>query len=129
MLKYLVYLEFLLVLNQPRVRGFQQLTKNNHFLVGSTFKTVATDEWLSCLQICHEEPTCISYNYKKPTGESDRGLCQLNYLGLEDLCDLDKSLIYSRDFVFQQIRDGQGSDVSISAIYFFPHFSEISYLK
>ncbi|KAL9978877.1 hypothetical protein ACROYT_G016459 [Oculina patagonica] len=53
---------------------------------------------------CHDEPRCISYNYERSAGAN--GLCELNDCGVEDR-NRDKSLIYSKGFVFQQIREGK----------------------
>ena len=119
MLRKLVYLIFLLVFNQSRVLGFQPVTINDHFLVDSTFKTVFIDDWLSCLQICDAEPRCVSYNFRKASGAS--GLCELNFCGLRDSLDRDKSLMYSPSFVFQQIREDK---VSQSALQLFLGFSK-----
>ena len=118
MLRKLVYLNFLLVFNQSRVLGFQPVTIDDHFLVDSTFKTVFIDDWLSCLQICDAEPRCVSYNFKKESGAS--GLCELNFCGLGDSLDRDKSLMYSRSFVFQQIREEKVSQSALQLFLGFP---------
>ncbi|XP_078366844.1 neuronal pentraxin-2-like [Oculina patagonica] len=75
------------------------LVVKDHLLVGHVFQTVNTDDWLNCIQVCFDEPRCISYNFK-----TRKSTCQLNDCGLDEMCDRDKSLIYSRGFMFQQIR-------------------------
>lgn len=75
------------------------LVVKDHLLVGHVFQTVNTDGWLNCVQVCFNEPRCISYNFK-----ISNGTCELNDCGLEEMCHLDMSLIYSRGFVFQQLR-------------------------
>ncbi|KAJ7372416.1 hypothetical protein OS493_018919 [Desmophyllum pertusum] len=66
-------------------------------------KQLYSRDWFSCIQACQDEPRCISYNYERSAHAN--GLCELNDCGVEDLCDRDKSLIYSVGFVFQQIRE------------------------
>ena len=71
-------------------------------LVSHVFRTVYTDDWLNCVRVCFEEARCISYNFK-----IYQGPCELNDCGLEDICHQDGNLptvIYSRGFVFQQLR-------------------------
>lgn len=116
MFKHLVYLAFILVLYQPNVLAFQVVTENNHALVGHIFQTIYTSDWLSCIQICHDEPRCVSYNYRKSA--DDNGLCELNDCGVEDLCHKEKSLIYSPCYVFQQIRQGKVSFVTVDCSCF-----------
>ncbi|KAL9978996.1 hypothetical protein ACROYT_G016585 [Oculina patagonica] len=79
------------------------VTHNNHVLVGHVFRQLFAKDWLNCIQACHDEPRCISYNYEKKLAGAN-GLCELNDCGVEDLCDCDKSLIYTVGSVFQQIR-------------------------
>ena len=83
-------------------KAFQPVTKNNHVLVGHVLQQFYARDWFNCSQACHDEPKCISYNYKRSTGAN--GLCELNHCGLDGMCERDKSLIYSTGFVFQQIR-------------------------
>lgn len=68
-------------------------------LVSHVFQTVYTDDWLNCVRVCFEEARCISYNFK-----IYQGPCELNDCGLEDICHRDETVIYSRGFVFQQLR-------------------------
>ncbi|KAJ7372415.1 Protein sidekick-1 [Desmophyllum pertusum] len=106
MSKNLVYLNFLLVfVIQQRILAFQPVTENNHVLVGHVFQQLYSRDWFSCIQACQDEPRCISYNYERSARAN--GLCELNDCGVEDLCDRDKSLIYSVGFVFQQIRENK----------------------
>ena len=79
------------------------VVQNNRVLVGHSFKEFYPSDWFSCVQSCYDEPECISYNYQRSGNYI--GLCDLNDSGVEELCDRDKSLIYSSDFVFQQIRE------------------------
>ena len=81
---------FLLALIQgPITLALHPSTENNHTLVG-------------CIQACHDESRCISYNYERSA--SADGLCELNYCGVEELSYRDRLLIYSTGFVHQQIR-------------------------
>jgi len=103
MFKNLAFLKLLAELLQGISASFQPITANNHVFVGHVFQHVHARDWLNCIRACHDEPRCISYNYDKSAGEN--GLCELSDCGLDDLCNKDKSLVYSMGFVFQQIRE------------------------
>ena len=108
MFKNLIYLTGLLLsLMQQKILAFQPVTENNHVLVGYVFQQLQTRDWFSCIQACHDEPRCISYNYERSAGAN--GLCELNDDGAESLCDRHNSLVFSKGFVFQQIREGKVS--------------------
>ena len=95
------------VLLYKALHAFRPVTEEDHALVGHVFQQLYTRDWFSCIQTCHNEPRCISYNYERSAGAN--GLCELNDCGVEDLCDRDKSLLFSKGFVFQQIREGKVS--------------------
>ena len=107
MLKSVVFLKFFAALLQGIAIAFQPVTENNHVLVGRVFQQLYARDWFNCIQACHDEPRCISYNYERSADAN--GLCELNDCGVEGLCDRDKSLIYSVGFVFQQLREGKVS--------------------
>ena len=110
MFKNLVFLRLLTELLQGICASFQPTTANNRVLVGHVFQQIYAKDWFSCIQACHDEAKCISYNYDKSAGEN--GLCELSKAGL-DLCNKDKFLVYSMGFVFQQLREEK---VSLSII-------------
>ena len=104
MLKNLIYLKlFVTFIMLQRIVAYYPVTKNNHVLVGHVFQQFYATDWFNCIQACHDEPRCISYNYQRSAGAN--GLCELNDCEVKDLCDGDKSLIYSPGFVFHQIRE------------------------
>ncbi|KAJ7372488.1 C-type lectin (CTL) or carbohydrate-recognition domain (CRD) [Desmophyllum pertusum] len=105
MSKNLVFLTFLVVLLTGITCAFQPVTENSHVLVGHVFQQLYSRDWFSCIQVCQDEPRCISYNYERSARAN--GQCELNDCGVEDLCDRDKSLIYSVGFVLQQLREGK----------------------
>lgn len=113
MFRNLIYLGLLVrSLRQPTfILAFRPITQNNHVLVGHVFQQLHIRDWFSCIQACHGEPRCISYNYERSAGAN--GLCELNECGVKDLCVRNNSLIYSLGFVFQQIRQKEVSTVSI----------------
>ncbi|XP_022804361.1 receptor-type tyrosine-protein phosphatase S-like isoform X2 [Stylophora pistillata] len=82
--------------------AIQPITKNDRVLTSHVFKAVTASDWFNCVQTCHDDPRCISYNYQR-SAEAN-GLCELNECEVEDLCDKDESLFHSPGFVFQQIR-------------------------
>ena len=110
MLKYLVFLKLVLVFVQHKlIFAIQPTTKNNHVLAGHVFQAFTATDWFNCLQTCHDDPRCISYNYQR-SAEAN-GLCELNDCGVEDFCDREGSIFYSPGFVFQQIRTSKVSAV------------------
>ena len=103
MFKNFIYLGLLLQFSkQPNILAFQPITENNHVLVGHVFQQLYARDWFNCIQACHDEPRCISYNYNRSFGAS--GLCELNDC---EVCDRHSSLIYAKGFVFQQMRESK----------------------
>ena len=88
---------------KQRIPAFQLVTENDYVLVGHVFRQFYARDWFNCIQACHDEPRCISYNYHRSTGAN--GLCEMNDNGAKSLCNGHKSLIYSKGFVFQQIKE------------------------
>ena len=97
-----VFLKLFAALLLGITKSFQPVTKNNHAFVGHVLQQFYARDWFNCIQACHDEPRCISYNYQRSAGAN--GLCELNDCGLVRLRERDKSFIYSTGFVFQQIR-------------------------
>ena len=94
---------FLGFLMQQKIPAFQPVTENNHVLVGHVFQQLYARDWFNCIQTCHDEPRCVSYNYERSADTN--GLCELNDGGVKGLGDKDKFLFVSKGFVFQQIRE------------------------
>ena len=110
MLKYLVFLKLVLVFAQHKlIFAIQPITQNDHVLTDRVFQAFTATDWFNCLQTCHDDPRCISYNYQR-SAEAN-GLCELNDFGVEDFCDREGSIFYSPGFVFQQIRTSKVSAV------------------
>lgn len=86
------------------------LVLKHHLLASHVFQTIHIDDWLMCVQVCLDEPRCIAYNFK-----INHGPCELIECGLQDICHSDDSLIYSRGFVFQQLRQGRKDDCNMSS--------------
>ena len=118
MLKSVAFLKFVVALLHGIATAFQPVTENNHVLVGHVFQQLYARDWFNCIQACHDEPRCISYNYERSAGAN--GLCELNDCGVEDLCGRDKSLIYTKGVVFQQIREGKVSFMDNNLIIILP---------
>ena len=109
MFNNLIYHSILLFFFIPhKILTFQPVTENNHVLVGHVFQQLFARDWFNCIQACHDQPRCISYNYERSADAN--GLCELNNYGANS-CDRSKSLIYSLGFVFQQIRQSEVSTV------------------
>lgn len=73
-------------------------THEDAYFPGHVEKTIFNVEWISCLQACHEQHRCISYNFFKRNKT-----CEINTSGIKQQCD-SKSVIFSRGWIFQQIR-------------------------
>lgn len=125
MFKKFVYLGLLLQFSkQPNLLAFQPITQNNYVSVGYVFQQLHARDWFNCIQACHEEPRCISYNYERSAGAN--GLCELNNCGVEGLGDKDKSLFVSKGFVFQQIRESKASTIICRPCVVIRHWSQAS---
>ena len=105
----LIYLTGLLLIpTRQKIVAFQPVTENNRVLVRHGLQKFYAKDWFNCIQACRDEPRCISYNYERSSGAN--GFCELNDCGyFEDLCDRNRFLVYSRGFVFQQIRQSKVS--------------------
>ena len=103
MFRSTIFLVLFIVFVQQRTQAFQSVTENNRILVGHVFQQLHATDWFSCIQACHDDPRCISHNYQRTPRTN--GLCALNDKGAESSCVRDKSPIYSKGFVFQQIRE------------------------
>ena len=73
-------------------------TYKHRYLPGHVKRIIFNVDWLGCLQACHDEPKCISYNYCK-----ENKSCEINYNGIKDHCE-DKVTVISRGWIFHQIR-------------------------
>ena len=110
MVRTVVYLVlFVGILMKQEIPAFQLVTENNHALVGHVFQQFYARDWFNCIQACHDEPRCISYNYQRSAGAN--GLCELSDRGVKGLGGKDKSLFVSTGFVFQQIRETKVSTI------------------
>ncbi|XP_068711224.1 uncharacterized protein [Montipora foliosa] len=78
--------------------GSTTVTFSGRYLPRSVYRTVLDVDWMECLQACHSEPGCISYNYHK-----DKEVCEMNSNGERGWCG-GKRTIVSKDWIFHQIR-------------------------
>lgn len=103
MLQNFFYLKLIFIISQRKISALQPATENSYILVGHVYQTFYVDDWLNCIHACHYDPRCTSYNYNKSAAAN--GLCELNACEPQDLCNIEKFLIYSPDFIFQRIRE------------------------
>ena len=103
MLQNFFYLTLIFIISQSKISTLQPATENSYILVGHVYQTLYVDDWLNCIHACHYDPRCTSYNYNKSAAAN--GLCELNACEPQDLCNIEKFLIYSPDFIFQRIRE------------------------
>jgi len=84
-------------------RGFS-ITEIDSYLANHAMRTVSLGDWLSCTLACHEDTSCISYNYNMETRS-----CDLNDYGvLTSILGTDL-LIKKRGVVFHQIRAAENN--------------------
>ena len=82
-------------------RGFS-ITEIDSYLANHAMRTVSLGDWLSCTLACHEDTSCISYNYNMKTRS-----CDLNDYGVLTSVLATDLLIRKRGVVFHQIRVSQ----------------------
>ena len=80
--------------------AFHPITVPNQALLGHVYRSLQDLDWLNCIQSCHDDPHCFSYNFV-PT-KHGLGVCQMIDCGLEDLCNTE-GLVFSAGAIFQQI--------------------------
>lgn len=81
--------------------AFHPITVPSHVLLGHVYRSLQDCEWLNCIQTCHDDPICFSYNFIRST--HGLGLCEMIDCGLEDLCDVNSQLMFLNGALFQQL--------------------------
>lgn len=84
-------------------RGFS-ITEIDSYLANHAMRTVSLGDWLSCTLACHEDTSCISYNYNMKTRS-----CDLNDYGVLTSVLATDLLIRKRGVVFHQIRAAENN--------------------
>ena len=113
-------------MRQLKISAFQLLTENDNVLVGHVFQQFYARDWFNCIQACHDQPRCISYNYQRSGGAN--GLCELNDRGGKGFGGKDKSLFVSKGFVSQQIREIKVSTTCVALRHWRPASVCASYM-
>ena len=80
------------------IAPYASATYNDQYFPGHVQKTISNVDWIGCLQACHDEPRCTSYNYFK-----ENETCEINSNGIKDQCET-KSMIFSKGWIFHQLR-------------------------
>ena len=101
----LLLLVILFLVLTSQVFGFYPFTLPNHMMVGRVMKTLFHVDQLSCIYECHMDENCFSCNVD--LSKDGKGLCELTKCGVENNREREKSLIYTRGVLFQQIRPSQ----------------------
>ena len=73
-------------------------TYEGRYLTGNALRILLDVDWVGCLQMCHDEPKCISYNYHK-----DRKICKINSDGEREGCGTEKTIV-SAGWIYHQMR-------------------------
>ncbi|KXJ24964.1 uncharacterized protein LOC110246788 [Exaiptasia diaphana] len=81
-------------------QGESVFTVKGFHLIGYELESVASTDWIGCIQKCSGNPDCISYNF------NTRGsFCQLNNRGIDHFSYIaNEILTQDQDYVFQQLK-------------------------
>ena len=80
--------------------AFCDFTLPNRLLRNTHFQSFSVKDWLQCVEACHAEPSCVSYNYDA----SNLKMCQLNNCAFRDRCEAFRNLLVSPNAIFHQLR-------------------------
>ena len=75
-------------------------TFNDRFLPNKQFHSFSASDWLQCVEACHADSSCISYNYEDHNIES----CHLNNCGFRDRCEAFENVVVSTGAIFHQLK-------------------------
>ncbi|XP_078367111.1 neuronal pentraxin-2-like [Oculina patagonica] len=89
------------------------VTVPSHMLLGHVYRSLQDCDWLNCIQTCHDDPNCISYNFIRST--HGLGVCEMIDCGLEDLCDIKSQLMFSNGALFQQLASPRSTQICESS--------------
>ena len=96
-----VFLQFLAIIevgSSDRFRTVDALAHPNKILAENQLRTLRDIDWLRCIEVCANDPSCISYNFKK-----SQGLCELNCASISE-CDVSrKALVNQKGYIFHQL--------------------------
>lgn len=81
--------------------AFHPITLRSRMLVSHVYRSLQDCDWLNCIQACHDDPHCISYNFIRST--RGLGVCEMIDCGLEDLFDIKNQMVFSHRALFQQL--------------------------
>ena len=94
----------------PSIRTSNGFTTHNSLLTGHVSKTFFSIDWPQCLQECHKQDICHSYNFFPP-----RKICELNNFGSKNRCKADNNLIKSAGWIHHVLDTSQVKSVIINA--------------
>ncbi|XP_031555905.1 uncharacterized protein LOC116292689 [Actinia tenebrosa] len=91
--------------------AFYPLTVYNHIMPKQIFRRIETQDWMACLQECHSDVDCSSYNFKYDSSKIRRN-CELSKCAIgEGIRGKENDLLFERGFVFQQIRPNKNKSL------------------
>ncbi|XP_031549495.1 fibropellin-3-like [Actinia tenebrosa] len=85
-----------------RAQGFSSYTFKDYSLKIQSYVKMLTVDWLECILACSHDSLCLSYTYQyhKPVS----GICELYECGMDHCLTPGKTLVFTRGYVFQQIK-------------------------
>ncbi|KAJ7372489.1 hypothetical protein OS493_018996 [Desmophyllum pertusum] len=87
------------------------ITKLYYRLKSHVIKTAFSASQIACSHLCLKKCCCRSINYKRPSG-NDRGICELNDSGLQDVLGAKDLTKEDEGFVFSQFTSVKDDDSS-----------------
>lgn len=95
---------FVAAILPARLLAFYPLTVHNRIMPKLIFRHIQTQDWMTCLQECHSDADCSSYNFKYNSSKIGRN-CELSKCAIgEGISGKENDLLFEQGFVFQQIR-------------------------
>ena len=82
--------------------GLQPFTIRDHVLIEHDLKIFWELDWISCVQRCHHDKRCVSYNFGKAS--DGHVICSLNWSGTRERGSKNKTFLFSPGMIYQQLR-------------------------
>lgn len=98
-------LAFLTFLLAPKLAvAFSSFTFKDYTLPSYPYHGLRTQDWMACITGCTQEANCLSYSFEYA---KEDGRCEFHNCGLDERFELEKQLVYSHGFVFQQVKQAK----------------------
>ena len=96
---------------------FPSFTVKHFSLVGWEYRSISNCKFHDCVKMCKSERACISVNFEE-TSQVGNGCCSLNGCGVEDREQKGKSLVFTPNCVYHQLRPTESAIIKVSSFGF-----------